>query len=129
MSENNQIFENGAVKISDDVVMIIAGIATVGIEGVHSMHTGLVEGFSNLFSKNNYSKGVKVDITEETVSIDVFINVKYGCKINLVAEEVQKAVKKEVETMTDLSVTLVNVNVQNIVTEKNEKIEKTEEEK
>ncbi len=126
MSEKNQIFENGQVKISDEVVTIIAGIATMEVNGVHSMHTGLVEGFSNLFSKNNYSKGVKVEINENKVTLDIFINVVYGCKINQVAEEVQKTVKKEVETMTDLSVVVVNVHVQNIITEK---IEKSEEEK
>lgn len=129
MSEKNQVFENGQVKISDEVVTIIAGIATMEVKGIHSMHTGLVEGFSNLFSKNNYSKGVKVDINENKVTLDIFVNVVYGCKINQVAEEVQRTVKKEVETMTDLSVAVVNVHVQNIITEKIEKSEKTEEEK
>ena len=126
MSEKNEIYENGQVKISDEVITIIAGIATMEVNGVHSMHTGLVEGFSNLFNKNNYSKGVKVEKNENIVVLDVFINVTYGCKINKVAEEVQKTVKKEVETMTDLTVSAVNVHVQNIITEKTEK---TEEEK
>lgn len=126
MSEKNEIYDNGQVKISDEVITIIAGIATMEVKGVHSMHTGLVEGFSNLFSKNNYSKGVKVEKNENIVVLDIFINVTYGCKINKVAEEVQKTVKKEVETMTDLTVSLVNVHVQNIITEK---LEKTEEEK
>lgn len=122
MTEKNQVFENGQVKISDEVVTIIAGIATTGVKGVHSMHTGLVEGFSNLFSsKNNYSKGVKVIIEENVVTLDIFINVVYGCKINDVAAEIQRTVKKEVETMTDLTVSVVNVHVQNIVTEKIEK--------
>lgn len=126
MSEKNEVFENGQVKISDEVVTIIAGIATTGVKGVHSMHTGIVEGFSNLFNKNNYSKGVKVEINENVITLDIFINVTYGCKINQVAEEIQKTVKKEVETMTDLTVAVVNVHVQNIITEK---FEKTEDEK
>ena len=123
MSENNKVFENGQVKISDEVVATIVGIATMDVDGVCGMHTGLVEGFSNLFSKNNYSKGVKVEITENKVAIDIFINVKYGCKISEVATNVQTVVKKEVETMTDLEVSAVNVNVQNIITEKNAKQE------
>ena len=82
-----------------------------------------------IFSKNNYSKGVKVDINENKVTLDILIKVVYGCKKNQVAEEVQRTVKKEVETMTDLSVVVVNVHVQNIVTEKIEKSDKTEEEK
>lgn len=131
MSENNQIFENGQVKISDEVVTIIAGLATMGVEGVNSMHTSFAEGFSNIINnkfsgKNNYSKGVKVEINENDVVLDIFINVTYGCKIKKVAEEVQNVVRKEVQTMTDLNVSVVNVHVQNIVTEKLEKIEKVE---
>lgn len=130
MSEKNETFDNGQVKISDDVVSIIAGIAATEIKGVHSMHTGIVDGFSNLFSKNNnYSKGVKVDIKENIVVVHIFINVEYGCKISSVAQEVQKAVKKEIETMTDLTVSGVHVHVQNIVTEKDKDKEKIEEEK
>ncbi len=120
----NEIFENGQVKISDDVVMIIAGIATSTVKGVSTARTGVAEGISNLFSKNNYSKGIKVEINESTVVLDIFVNVEYGYKINEVAREVQAAVKKEIETMTDLTVASVNVHVLNIVTEK-EKAEKT----
>lgn len=118
MAVKKETFENGQVKISDDVIGIISGIAANEIDGVNSMHTGFVEGFSNLFNKNNYSKGIKVDINNENVIIDIFINIDYGYKISKVAEEVQKKVKKEVETMTDLKVVKVNVNVQNIITEK-----------
>lgn len=126
MSENKEVFENGTVKISDEVVTIIAGIATMEVQGVHSMHTGIVEGFSNFFTKNNYSKGIKVEINNENVVLDIFINVNYGCKINKVAEEIQDTVKKEVETMTDLNVSQVNIHVQNIITEKSEKNDKNE---
>lgn len=114
----NENFENGQVKISDDVVMIIAGIATNGVKGVYSAKTGMTDGIANLFNKNNYSKGIKVEINENTVVLDIFINVEYGCKINEVAKEVQSTVKKEIETMTDLIVSSVNVHVLNIVTEK-----------
>jgi len=126
MSLENETFENGQVKISDDVVMIIAGIATSTVKGVYSARTGVAEGITNLFSKNNYSKGIKVEINENTVVLDIFINVEYGCKINEVAKEVQATVKKEIETMTDLVVASVNVHVQNIITEKEKEKEKVE---
>lgn len=115
---DNETFEYGQVKISDDVVIIIAGIATSGVKGVNTTRTGVAEGISNLFSKNNYSKGIKVEINENTVVLDIFINVEYGYKINEVAREVQAAVKKEIETMTDLQVASVNVHVLNIIQEK-----------
>lgn len=118
MSLENESFEFGQVKISDDVVMIIAGIATSSVKGVYTTRTGVAEGISNLFSKNNYSKGIKVEINENTVVIDIFINVEYGYKLNDVAKEVQSTVKKEIETMTDLTVAAVNVHILNIVQEK-----------
>ena len=114
----NDNFENGLVKISDDVVIIIAGIATSTVKGVYTARTGVADGITNLFSKNNYSKGIKVEINENTVVLDIFINVEYGCKINEVAKQVQTTVKTEIETMTDLIVAAVNVHVQNIITEK-----------
>lgn len=120
----NETFEFGQVKISDDVVIIIAGIATSGVKGVNTTRTGVAEGFTNLFSKNNYSKGIKVEINENTVVLDIYINVEYGYKINEVAREVQKAVKTEIETMTDLHVATVNVHVLNIVQEKEKEKDK-----
>lgn len=115
---DNEKFEFGQVKISDDVVIIIAGIATSTVKGVNTTRTGVAEGISNLFSKNNYSKGIKVEVNENTVVLDIFINVEYGYKINEVAREVQMSVKKEIETMTDLQVAAVNVHVLNIVQDK-----------
>ncbi|MGB4439322.1 MAG: Asp23/Gls24 family envelope stress response protein [Sedimentibacter sp.] len=121
---DNETLEYGQVKISDDVVIIIAGIATSGVKGVSTTRTGVAEGISNLFSKNNYSKGIKVEINENIVVLDIFINVEYGYKINEVAREVQAAVKKEIETMTDLQVASVNVHVLNIIQEKEKEKDK-----
>jgi len=87
----------------------------------------LLKGISNLFSKNNYSKGIKVEINENNVVLDIFINVEYGYKINEVAREVQAAVKKEIETMTDLQVASVNVHVLNIIQEKDKDKDKDKE--
>ncbi|HAS91090.1 MAG: Asp23/Gls24 family envelope stress response protein [Tissierellia bacterium] len=124
---DNEKFEFGQVKISDDVVIIIAGIAASQVKGVNTTRTGVTDGITNLFSKNNYSKGIKVDVNEDTVVVDIFINVEYGYKINEVAREVQLAIKKEIETMTDLKVAAVNVHVLNIVQEKiQEKVQEKE---
>lgn len=115
---DNENLEFGQVKISDDVIIIIAGIATSGVKGVSTTRTGVADGISNLFSKNNYSKGIKVEINENTAVLDIFINVEYGYKISEVAKEVQATVKKEIETMTDMEVAAVNVHVLNIIQEK-----------
>lgn len=117
----------GQVKISDDVVIIIAGIATSSVKGVSTTRTGVAEGISNLFSKNNYSKGIKVEINENIAVLDIFINVEYGHKISEVAREVQSCVKKEIETMTDMEVAAVNVHVLNIIQEKDKDKDKDKE--
>ena len=118
---DNEKFELGQVKISDDVVIIIAGIAASQVKGVNTARTGVTDGITNLFSKNNYAKGKKVEVTEETVVVDIFINVEYGYRINELAKEVQLAIKKEIETMTDLQVAAVNVHVLNIVDKEKDK--------
>lgn len=124
---DNENLEFGQVKISDDVIIIIAGIATSGVKGVSTTRTGVADGISNLFSKNNYSKGIKVEINENTAVLDIFINVEYGYKISEVAKEVQATVKKEIETMTDMDVAAVNVHVLNIIQEKEKDKDKEKE--
>lgn len=115
MSEQNDNIEIGVVKISDDVVIAMAGIATSNVKGVYSAQS---EGLGNLFSKNSIRKGIKVEINNNTVTLDININVEYGLNIADISKEVQASVKKEIETMTDLTVSAVNVNVVNIILEK-----------
>ena len=111
-----------SVKISSDAVAMYVGIAISEIQGVYGM-SGALAGITEAISgKKNYTKGVKVDIDEKTVKIDVNIIVEYGARIPDVAFEIQTNVKKSVETMTGLKVSEVNVNVQGVhaITEKDE---------
>lgn len=111
----NENVDRGIVKISDEVVEVIAGIAASEIKGVVGMSAGLVNGISQILSgKKNLSKGVKVNVGEDSASIDLYIVVEYGIKIPELAEEVQNNVKKAVESMTGLNVSGVNVYVQNV---------------
>ena len=114
---------NEEIKIADDVVSVIAGKAVSEISGVAGMAGGFAGGISEVFSgKKNLSKGIKVDVGEKEVKIDVNIIVEYGARIPDIAFEIQNRVKKTVETMTGLTVTSVNVHVQgvNIPEEKEE---------
>ena len=123
---------NEEIKISDDVVSVIAGKAVSEISGVAGMAGGFAGGISEVLSgKKNLSKGIKVDVEEKEVKIDVNIIVEYGVRIPDVAFEIQNRVKKAVETMTGLNVTSVNVHVQgvNIPEEKEEQKNEEEEEK
>ncbi len=106
------------IKISDDVVAVIAGVAVSEVAGVAGMAGGFAGGISEVFSgKKNLAKGIKVDINETQVKIDVNIIVEYGSRIPDVAFEIQNRVKKAVESMTGLIVEEVNVHVQGVNTD------------
>ena len=116
--ENEIKTENEGIKISDDVVAVIAGVAVSEVQGVASMAGGFAGGISEVFSgKKNMAKGIKVDVTETTAKIDVNIIVEYGSRIPDVAFEIQNRVKKAVENMTGLKVEEVNVHVQGVNTD------------
>lgn len=117
--------ELGVVKIADEVVSIVAGLAAADIEGVASMSGGIAGGIAEVLGRRNLSKGVKVEVGTEDTKIDIFIIVKYGVRIPDVAWDIQEAVKKAVETMTGLKVTHVNVHVQgvNFPQKENEEVE------
>lgn len=130
--ECEQQIENdmGIVKISDEVVGVIAGLAASEIKGIIGMSDGIVSGFTQMFSKKNPSKGVKVNVGENSATVDLYVLVEYGIKIPEVAKQVQENVKKAVETMTGLNVSAVNVSIQNIVFPKTEvELEDIEEDK
>lgn len=116
----------GDIKIAQDVIATIAGMATSEIEGIAGMSGGITDGFAGMLGRKQLTKGVKVETVDKTAKIDVYIIVKYGFNIAAVAEQTQVNIKEAVETMTALEVTSVNVNVQGISFEK-EKVEEIEE--
>ena len=110
--------ENEGIKISDDVVAVIAGVAVAEVPGVAGMAGGFAGGISEVFSgKKNLAKGIKADINENNAKIDVNIIVEYGSRIPDVAFEIQNRVKKAVDSMTGLKVEEVNVHVQGVNTD------------
>ncbi len=119
--------DRGIVKISDEVVEVIAGIAASEIKGVVGMSAGIVNGISQILSgKKNLSKGVKVNVGEDNASIDLFIVVEYGVKIPELSLLIQENVIKAVESMTGLKVSAVNIYVQNISLVKEDTISEEE---
>lgn len=118
--------EFGSVKIADDVVSIIAGLASTEVKGVAGMSGGIVGGIAELLGKKNLSKGIKVQVAEKEVTVDLYIVVEYGVKIPDVAWEIQEKVKKAIESMTGLDVVEINIHVQGVNMEKED--EKKEQE-
>ena len=99
----------GEVQIADEVVAIIAGLAATEVEGVDSMAGNITNELVGKLGMKNLSKGVKVDISEDQVSVDLSLNMKYGYSIP--AEKVQEKVKTAIENMTGLSVMDVNIKI------------------
>ncbi len=122
--------KNDGIKIANDVVAVIAGVAISEVPGVASMSGGFAGGITEVLSgRKNLSKGVKVEADEKEVKIDVNIIVEYGSRIPDVAFEIQNRVKKSVENMTGLKVSEVNVHVQGVKTEREEDSEEIKEDK
>ncbi|PNT93152.1 Asp23/Gls24 family envelope stress response protein [Clostridium thermosuccinogenes] len=128
MDDSNQsvVNESGAVKISEEVVAIIAGIAAMEVPGVAGMSGGIAGGIAEMLGRKNLSKGVKVEVGEKEAAIDLYIIVEYGCRIPDVAWEIQEKVKKAVETMAGLHVVEVNIHIQGVNIEKDHKKDKNE---
>ncbi|HHV38562.1 MAG TPA: Asp23/Gls24 family envelope stress response protein [Tepidimicrobium sp.] len=112
---NNEDMKHGTVKIANEVVAIIAGLAATEIDGVAGMSGGITGDITEMLGMRNLSKGVKVEVGEKEAAIEIFLTMKYGSKIHETAEAVQKNVKKTIETMTGLNVVEVNVNVQGVI--------------
>ena len=101
----------GEVQIADEVVAIIAGLAATEVDGVDSMAGNITNELVGKLGMKNLSKGVKVEVTEEHVSVNMALNLKYGYRIPDVCEKVQEKVKNAIENMTGLMVLDVNIKI------------------
>ena len=114
----------GAIRIADEVVSIIAGLAATEVDGIAGMSGGIAGGIAETEidcqrmeaerARKNFAKGVKVEVGEKEAAVDLYIIVKYGVRIPDIALAVQENVKQAIETMTGLSVVEVNVHVQGV---------------
>ena len=101
----------GEVKIADEVVAIIAGLAAMEVDGVASMAGNATREIIGKLGMNNLSNGVKVDVVEGIVTVSLNLNLKYGCSIMGISGKVQEKVKAAIENMTGLTVADVNIRV------------------
>lgn len=124
-----QLNESGKVVFAPDVIATIANLAATEVEGVSGLGGGFADSITGIFGgKKSYTKGVRVEVGSEEVAVDLSINVKYGCKIHDVSNDVQTEVKSAIEMMTGLRVVEVNVFVQSVTFEE-EKADKSEKKK
>lgn len=103
----------GSIHITKDVIANIAGSSAIECYGLVGMATrSATSGIVNLLKKENLSKGVKIEETEEGLVIDLYVIVQFGTKISVVAENIIDKVKYNVENQTGLKVKKVNINIE-----------------
>lgn len=112
--DHMEYIENGSINISNDVIAKIAGTAAMEVEGVSGMSSNLAGGISELLGKKNPGKGIKVEIKDKEVFLDIHLTLEYGAKLNDVGLMVQEETKKAIENMTDLLVKNVNIYIEGI---------------
>ena len=101
----------GEVKIADEVVAIIAGLAAMEVEGVASMAGNAIRELISKLGMKSLSKGVKVDALDGIVTVSLALNLNYGYSIKEITSKVQEKVKTAIENMTGLEVADVNIRV------------------
>lgn len=101
----------GDVKIADEVVAIIAGLAATEVEGVSSMAGNITNELISKLGMKKLSRGVKVDVLEGVVTVSLALNLKYNYSIVDVTARVQEKVKSAIENMTGLEVADINIRV------------------
>ena len=114
---------NGTVSFATEVVATIAGLAATEVEGVASM-SSQSSGFADMFSRKNsrnFTKGVRIDLDDNKVTVDITIVVEYGSPVPDVARSIQENVKKAIETMSGLDVHAVDVHVAGVSFEREQK--------
>ncbi|MGE5559259.1 MAG: Asp23/Gls24 family envelope stress response protein [Bacillota bacterium] len=113
--------EAGRIKIANEVLSVIASIAATEVEGVAGMSVSVPQGLAELFRLGNTAKGVRVQMSDDMLALDLFITIDYQAKLPEVAWKVQENVKKAVETMTGLVVDEINVHIQGVKIPREEK--------
>ncbi len=99
------------IRISEEVIATIAGIAASEVDNIASLSGGLVDGIAGILGRKNLGKGIKVELKENIAVIELSIIMQYGCKIHEVSRNIQSKVREAVEGMTGIQVTAVNINV------------------
>ena len=107
----------GEVNINDNVLAVISAMAALEVDGVVGMAGNITSEIVEKLGMKKISKGVRVDVDEKNVMIDVSIVLKMNDNIVEISKKVQDKIKKTVENMTGLEVVNVNVNISNVISD------------
>ncbi|MFT8320654.1 MAG: Asp23/Gls24 family envelope stress response protein [Bacillus sp. (in: firmicutes)] len=101
----------GKVEIAPEVIEVIAGIAASEVEGVAQMRGNFASGVVEKLGKKLHSKGVKVELTEEGIKVDVYCVMNFGVSIPQVAQQIQDNIRQTLINMTALVAEEVNIHI------------------
>lgn len=118
MAENNALEmvqdELGKIEIAPEVIEVIAGIAASEIEGVATMRGNFAAGVAERFGRKNHGKGIRVDLSDNQIKIDVYCVLNYGVSIPKVAQQIQDNIRQALLNMTGLETDEVNIHIVNV---------------
>ncbi len=103
--------KDGTVRVADEVIAIIAGLAATEVEGVSSMAGNITNELVGKLGMRNLSKGIRIEIMEDSIEVYIAFNIAYGYSIPEVSAKVQERVKTAIENMTGLTISVVNVRI------------------
>lgn len=108
--------ELGVIRIHENVIASIVRKATLSVNGVIRLAgSTLVDNIAEIIgSKKIGDRAIGVDISGDSVSIDVKVILAYGTHVPTVAANIQSAVMQEIEKMTGMGVTCINVIIQEL---------------
>lgn len=119
--------EYGRVEISPEVMEVIASIAASKVDGVATMRGNFASGVAERLGRKAHGKGVKVELKEDGIIVDVSVIVIYGKNVPTIAKQIQSNVLEAIETMTGIRVDCVNVHIVGIQFEQNQEREEEQE--
>ena len=115
IDKKNVILQNdenkGQVQIADDVVAMIASLAATEVKGVQALSGNITNELMSKVGVKNIAKGVKVEVKESNVVVDVVVTMEYGYNIPVTSRKIQDKVKAAIENMTGLNCKEVNIRI------------------
>lgn len=118
MTEQNHVIDMeeqhtnlGKVEISPEVIEVITSLAAAEVEGVATMRGNFATGVAEKLGRKSHGKGVKVDLGEDGISVDIYVVMNYGISIPEVAKKIQDNIHQTLKTMTAIDLNAINVHV------------------
>ncbi|MGC4376506.1 Asp23/Gls24 family envelope stress response protein [Fictibacillus sp. Mic-4] len=117
----------GRVEISPEVIEVISSIAASDVEGVASMRGSFAAGVAERLGRKSHGKGVKVELTEDGITISVYVVVNYGVSIPEVAQNIQDHIRQALMNMTALEANEINIFIVGVQFDAKEKLQEAPE--